>query len=140
MDPVALISGIGLGAIGAKLLDIFWLQDKVNRQQHTQWLRDKRLEAFSDVTKEFITFGLHGKEIRGPFESYGAISKALLLIDDEGLVERIDQFVVKMERMNRLTDEKKQVEAQTLYEQLTGEARAITGTLRSMLLHEKVRG
>ena len=138
MDAVALISGIGLGAIGAKLLDIFWLQDKVSQQQHAHWLRDKRLEAFSEVTRELISFGLHNKGLRTPFESFASVAGALLLIDDEALVKRIDSFIVDMDRMNSLVDEKKEAEARPLYEQLTDEARAITGQLRSLVLHEKV--
>jgi hypothetical protein len=137
MDWVALISGLGLGALGAKLLDILWLQNIVHRQASEKWLKDKRLDAFSEVTKEFISFGLHGKALRSPFESYAAISRALLLIDDDELISRIDQFVVNTDRMNRSGDEGKKEEAEKLYFELVQEARGIAKALRKVLLHEQ---
>jgi hypothetical protein len=143
MDWLTLLSGLGLGVLGAKALDVFILQDMVRRHQHEQWLRDRRLEAFSTVTKELISFGLHGGKERSPFESYAAISQALLLIDDDKLTERIDQFIVDLYRMNTLTDkdEKKDIdvkEANDIYVSLVKEARDIAQQLRSLVLHDKV--
>jgi hypothetical protein len=142
MQWLQLIAGIGLGTLGAKLLDIFWLQRRVEEEQHRTWLRDKRLEAFAEVTKELVSFGLHEGANRTALQSYGAVSKALLLLDDDTLVQRIDHFIVEMERMNRLTDSpnsEDNLEGGELYESLVGEAREITRLLRNVILHGRVR-
>ena len=139
MDIWTLISGVGLGAIGAKLLEIIWLQNKLNEQKHSEWLRERRLEAFAEVTKEFISFGMHSEGVRTPFQMYGVISRAILLIDDDGLVERLDRFVVDFDEMNRLTDEKKSGEAEAKYKYLVAESRKIATALRTLMLHDKVR-
>jgi hypothetical protein len=138
VDIWTLISGVGLGAIGAKLLDIMWLQNKLREQKHEEWLRDSRLEAFTEVTKEFVSFGLHGKD-RGPFDSYAAISKALLLIDDEELLKRLDNFVANLFEVNSLADQDKDEEGKRKFEALVREAREITRSLRMLMLHDKVR-
>ena len=138
MDWVTLISGLGIGALGVKLLDILWLQNIIHRQASEKWLKDKRLDAFSEVTKEFISFGLHAKVLRSPFESYAAISRALLLIDDDELVSRIDKFVVNMDRLNSYCDEGKKEEGEKLYLDLVQEARGIAKELRKVILHEKI--
>lgn len=141
VDPTALVSGIGIGVIATKLLDIFLLQKKIDQQQYNQWLRDRRLEAFSQVSKEFMSFGLHGGKLPNPFESYGEISKALLLIEDDKLVERLDLFIVEADALHTLkkTDPGEAAKADKLYKKLNGDARALTATLRTLLLHDNVR-
>ena len=142
MQWLQLIAGIGLGTLGAKLLDILWLRKRVEEEQHRTWLRDMRLEAFAEVTKELVSFGLHEGAKRTGFQSYGAVSKALLLLDDNTLVERIDHFIVDMAHMNGLTDSaspKDKGEGEKLYLSLVGEAREITKLLRNVILHGRVR-
>ena len=63
----------------------------------------------------------------------------MLLIDHDGLVERLDRFIVEFDEMNRLTDEKKDAEAEKLYHQLVKDAREIAAALRTLMLHDKVR-
>lgn len=142
MQWFQLIAGIGLGTLGAKLFDIFWLQKRVEDEQHRTWLKSMRLEAFTEVVKELVSFGLHDGTTRNGFQSYGAVAKALLLLDDNALIKRIDQFIVDMDRMNSLTDSVKsvdKVEAERLYLNLVGEAREITKLLRNVILHDRVK-
>ncbi len=142
MDWLQLVAGIGLGTLGAKLLDILLLQRRMEEEQHRRWLRDKRLEAFTEVTKELVSFGLHEGDKRTGFQSYGAVSRALLLLDDDTLVQRIDHFIVDMDRMNRLTDsgnDNDKIEGEKLYLLLVDEAREITKLLRNVILHGRVR-
>jgi len=141
MEWIQFFTGIGLGTLGAKLLDILWLQRRVEQEQHRVWLRDKRLEAFTEVTKEFVSFGLHEGKNRTSFQSYGVVSKALLLLDDNALAERIDRFVIEMERMNRLTDSEVQqdkVEGEKVYLLLAEESRELTKLLRNIILHGRL--
>ena len=142
MDWFQLVSAVGLGAIVVKVLDIYWLQHHIEQHQKADWLREKRLQAFSDVTKELISFGLHDKGLRNAFESYGAISQAMLLIDDDGLIKRIDHFIVDLDRLNRMNDSKDETkkDAEKLYESLVSDAREITRLLRNVILHDRIRG
>jgi hypothetical protein len=142
MQWLQLIAGIGLGTLGAKLLDILWLQRRVEEEQHRTWLREKRLEAFTEVTKELVSLGLHGGDKRTGFQSYGVVSKALLLLDDNTLSDRIDHFIVNMDRMNSLTDSasaEDKIEGEKLYLSLVDEAREVTQLLRNIILHGRVR-
>ena len=135
MEWTQLISGIGIGAVATKLLDIFWLQDRLQEHQRTTWLRDKRLDAFTDVTKELLSFGLHDSGLRSAFQSYGAIARALLLIEDDGLVKRIDQFIVDLDRLSNPIKDSDKKESDKLYEGLVKEAREITRLLRNIVIY-----
>lgn len=142
MDWLQFIAGIGLGTLGAKALDIFLLQQRQNDAAHRAWLRDKRLEAFSEVIREFWSFGLHEGDLRSSFQSYASVARALLLLDDDSLVTRIDHFVVEMDRMNTIADRSTPEagdEAAAIYESLVREAREIAKLLRNVVLHERVR-
>ena len=140
MELIQFITAIGMGAIATKTMD-FWLQDKLQRQQRTTWLRDQRLQAFTDVTREMISFGLHKENVRSAFEIYGAMSKALLLLDDDGLVRRIDSFVSALDKLTELSKsvmQKDLAEAEALYSRLVIEAREITMSLRNVILHDRI--
>ena len=80
----------GIGAIAIKLLDIFWLQRIIQEHQFKTWLRDKRLESFSRLTKEFVSFGLHQQRISNPFEQFAVVYEVILLIEDDLLTDRMD--------------------------------------------------
>ncbi|ADW18545.1 hypothetical protein Despr_2404 [Desulfobulbus propionicus DSM 2032] len=141
MEWIQFIAGIGIGTLGAKLLDIILLQRRIEKAEQRTWLREKRLESFAEVIKEFLSFGLHASKTRTGFQSYGLISKALLLIDDDKLVDRIDQFVVNMDHMNSLTDSKNaedKIKGEQLYITLTEESREITKILRGIILSDRV--
>ena len=141
VDLISLISAFGLGAIGSKLLDIFWLQEKVSKQLHAQWLKDRRLEAFSSATKELLSFGLHRDRLRNPFESYGEIARALLLIDDETLSNRLDTFITDADKLITLSKKNEDNEAEVLYERLIiiKESRFIMKCFRALVLEKGVR-
>ena len=68
MNWLQLLSAFGIGAILIKLLDIVWLQRVIQEYQQRTWLRDRRLEAFSKLAKEFISLGLHQQKIPSAFE------------------------------------------------------------------------
>ena len=140
MNWIQLLTGIGLGAIIVKALDIFWLHDMQQDSLRRAWLRERRLQAFTDVTKEFISFGMHEEGLHSVFQSYGVIAQALLLIDDAKLRKRIDHFIVQMNRMNDLMDSKdetKKAESGVIYESLVSESREIIDLLRNIVLGDK---
>lgn len=137
-----LIGAIGIGALLAKILDVIVLQPRQEEAQHRNWLKDKRLEAFAEAAKEMLSFGLHEGKTRSPFQSYGAVAKALILIDDDPLVKRIDDFLVDIDRMNQLTDSTSKddnTEGEKLYLTLVDESREIVKVLRRLTLQDRVR-
>ncbi|WP_320043853.1 hypothetical protein [uncultured Desulfobacter sp.] len=136
MDFPQLIGAIGIGAILTKILDIVWLQNSIEKKEHFAWLREKRIEAFSKLSKELISFGLHDKKLKNPFEIFAIASEAMLLIEDEVLIKKIDQHIVKLDEFNRGIDEKNFSEEQlgSLYSQLTAESRKLILELRLHLI------
>src|SRR3990172_5777976 len=135
MQWIPLISAFGIGALITKLLDVVWLQRLIASQQHQAWLRNQRLESFTEVVREFTSFGLHSKgELKSPFESYAAISKALLLIPDPALIKRIDHFVVDLYELNGYIDAGNNALSAPVYKKLVAESRELTAELRRIIL------
>ena len=142
MDILTFLGTLGLGAFLAKVVDELVLQPRQEEAQRKAWLREKRIDAFSTVTRELLTFGLYdGTKLRTTFQSYGVVATALLLIDDNALIARIDEFVVRMDEMNRLTDSKNfgdSAKGHDIYLELVEEGRAIVRSLRQLTLHDRV--
>ena len=135
MNWIQLLGAVGIGAIVVKLLDIFWLQQLVQENEHLKWLKEKRFQTFTTLSKELISFGLHGEKLKGPFETFATVADALLLIEDNDLIDRIDQFLVKLEKMNRsINNNEDKKTAEHLYQDLTNESRKLIKELRNILL------
>jgi hypothetical protein len=138
MNWLQLFGAIGLGAILVKLLDIIWLQSVLQEHHRRNWLRDKRYEAFSSLSKEFISLGLH-RPGHNTFEQFAIITDAMLLIEDDSLINRLDRFIVKLDHFNDLTDKTKpedKEKSESLYYELNNEARLIIKELRSVLVQK----
>lgn len=140
MNWLQFLSALGIGAILIKLLDIVWLQRVVQEHEQRTWLRDKRHEAFSNLSKELISLGLHRKKLSNAFEQFAVATEAMILMEDDSLIDRIDQFIVKLDKFNRLVDDKSsenEGKTEILYQELTKEARLIVKELRDILVKEK---
>ena len=130
----ALGAALGIGAILSKLLDIFWLERISHEHERRKWLRDQRLSAYVDLTKDFLSFGIsRGAQCDNPFEGYVVASRAMLLAHDEDLVAKIDSFLVDLDRHTGLENAGKDAEAEALYNELWVRARGIVGNLRTSL-------
>ena len=138
MDIINFLGTLGLGAVLSKVVDVVLLQPQQEAAARKAWLRDKRLEAFATVSKEFLSFGLQNRGyLRSPFEIYASIALALLLIEDKALVTRIDEFVVKLDNMNSLTDStdpSENAKADNVYQELVDEGREVIDALRRLTL------
>lgn len=140
MGSMELIGAVGLGAIIVKVLDIVWLNRLLYEQQRLTWLRDQRFKAYSEISKELITFGLHLRNQRSPFESFAVATNAMLLTDNAELSQRIDDFIIKVDTMNGLVEnsgETQMIEANLLYGELMSEARIIIRELGNDIRQEK---
>ncbi len=140
MDWIPLLGAASFGAIAVKILDIVWLNKLQYEQQRRSWLRDQRYRAYSEIAKELVTFGLHLRNQRSPFESFAVASNAMLLTDNAELRKRIDDFIVKVDRMNGFVEkggETEILQANILYGELMREARVIIDELGNDLRKEK---
>ena len=65
----------------------------------------------------------------------------MLLIKDDSLINRIDQFIVGLDRFNRMHDEGnwQTAEGETLYKKLSEEAREIIKELWNHLIESDVQ-
>lgn len=139
MNWAAILGAAGIGAITVKVLDIIWLQRVTYEYQRHNWLRDQRLQAYSALSKELVSFGLHLDKPKSPFESFEVASNAMLLINNGELIEKIDQFIIKVDKLNGLlrldtaTDEDL-IEANIIYAELIRDSRGIVGELRRDLI------
>jgi hypothetical protein len=138
MGYIEFIGAIGFGAIIVKLMDILWLQRFVRDKEHTAWLRDRRLEAYTTLSKELISFGLHRKDLGNPFEGFANVAEAILLIEDDSLIDRVDRFIVRLDEMKVLTDKgDTSGKANKIYAELSEEARKIIKSLRDALISNR---
>lgn len=134
MEILKLIAAFGFGAILSKVIDAVWIQPFLAKKQMQSWIRDKRLEAFTDLSRNLLAFSLDGKENKTPFESYAIAARALLLVDNEDLVKKIDQHIAERDRLFRVTENKDKLpEGKTvedLYNNRYKEAREIIRELK----------
>lgn len=146
MNWIVLIIGAGgigglIGAIVTKLLDIFWLQKMIGERERKRWLRDRRLRAFSKLSREFMSFRLYKKETTdtyNPFELRGIASESILLIEeDEDLVRRIEGFIARLDALYKggVGNEK---ERELEYNRLFEESREIVNAFRDILIEKNL--
>jgi hypothetical protein len=136
MTFIQFIGAIGIGAVLVKLLDILWLQKLIYEKERTTWLRDKRLVAYSNLSKELISLGSHSdkKVFEKPFELFAIATDAMLLIEDDVLIDRIDKFIVKLDKLFQMTNELgDEAKINEIYGELTQESREIIKQLRDQL-------
>jgi len=137
MDWIALLGAVGIGAITAKLLDVLFLHKMAEKSEKSRWIRDNKLNAFSLLSKDLLSLGISRDDPASPFEGYATASKALLMIDDEDLFKRIDQFIVDLSVLRKLSlkkDQESEEKAHDIYDKLVIDARSLVFALRQDLL------
>lgn len=91
---------IGLGALisgGATYLITTLNHDN----DKIKWLREAKLKAFSDLSKELLSFGFENETFEDEYKFTAIASSAILLIDDKVLITRIQQFISDLVNFNR---------------------------------------
>lgn len=135
MEWYQFLGGIGFGVMAAKLLDIFWLQKVLEKRERRQWLRDKKLEAFSLLAKDLLSMGTTREDMSSPFEGYTIAAGTLLILEDQEIVKGIENFIKSYSdlasKRKELTKEKKFKDAFSLIRQ---SAHKLVNDLREDLL------
>ena len=112
-------------------------QRRDDRREHLKWLRDQRLSAYGDLTRDLLSFGnSRGVKRTNTLEGYAVASRAMLLTDDEDLIEKIDSFLLDLDHFTRLQEQGKKTEGNALTIGLWNRARDIVSNLRTSLAQE----
>ena len=99
MGLIEIITAGTTGAIIVKALDIIWLQKSLRQTEKIKWLREKRLEAYSELSAEILSLGRKLKTREDPFKGYSLAAKSMILTSDELLASEIDNFFTMIHNM-----------------------------------------
>lgn len=99
MNWVQLLSAIGFGALLTKLMDVLWLQKIVRENEYKKWLRDKKLEAYSELTQEILSMGTRYNTREDPYKGYALTAKAALLVEDENLALELEEYFTNVSNL-----------------------------------------
>jgi len=129
------IIALGAGSLGAvliKLIDIIWLQRVLENHERKKWLRDKRLRAFTNLSKEILSMGIDKGYGSNSFKFYALASEVLLLINDDWLVKKIDLFIIELDDLGdkKYSEEENEIK----YNKLWQDGRMIIKKLNQLLL------
>ncbi|HHK8586465.1 TPA: hypothetical protein ACQYCL_003320 [Vibrio parahaemolyticus] len=81
---IQLAAAFGVGGLLVKLIDIFVLQPFIEKKELNNWLRDKKLVAYSAAVEDLANMGFKN-EGKCPFEDLGSLSQTLLLVESTEL-------------------------------------------------------
>lgn len=97
MDNLTLIGAIvgsaAFGAVAGKMLDAFVITPWADRYQKKRWLRQTKIEAYTKLTEEILSLGMHTGVMDDPLKFRGLCAKAILLIDDKQLIAEIERII-----------------------------------------------
>ncbi len=104
MDSLAIIGTVigsaAFGAVAGKLLDAFILMRISDKYERKKWLRQTKIEAFTQLTEEMLSLGIKGQVHDDPWRFRALAAKAILLLDDPKLVEKIQTFIDELYKIN----------------------------------------
>lgn len=130
---VSLVAAFGLGGIIVKLIDVFILQRFLKKDNLDNWLREKRYVAYLEAIENLISFGLNVED-DSPFNHLGSLSKALLLIDDEHLHDKLQLHIFNRNDLNKMSDnEPDSKEFGVLFTRVNAEAKELILALKADL-------
>jgi len=132
---ISLIGAAGIGAIIIKILDIVWLQKRLERSENRKWLRDQKLKAYSELSKAVLSIGLGEhiiKNLKNPYEFYSISSQAILLLENDDLVEKINQYVVNWDKL--VNENLSEIESNIIYINLVEKSKSIVKELHKDLI------
>jgi len=91
---------IGLGALISG--GVTYLITTLNHNNDkTKWLREAKLKAFSNLSKELLSFGFESETFEDEYKFTAIASNAILLIEDQELITRIQQFIKDLVNFNK---------------------------------------
>jgi len=98
-ELLKLAAAFGFGGFLIKILDIVWLQKVIQINERKKWLREQRLRVYAELSKELMALGRHYGTREDAFMAYSFIAEALLLVDDENLGKRLEQFFTHLSNL-----------------------------------------
>ncbi|MBO2659425.1 hypothetical protein [Shewanella algae] len=123
---IQLVAAFGVGGLLVKLIDIFVLQPFIVKKELNNWLRDKKLAAYSAAVED-----LAKNEGKCPFEDLGSLSQTLLLVESTELQKLIDSHMFDRAELHDCeTGSQKESE---LFDKVDSDARQIISALRDDL-------
>lgn len=146
MNFIEVASAVGFGTIAAKLIDVYFLQSMIAKKSLNSWLREKRFSAYCELSSNLLSFGFIKEDETNPFLHLSELGPAVLLTDDDDLLEKLYGFVNKRDYMFRLQDGKKvnpkdypnySSDPEILYGELVEESKEIVYELRKHIRGKK---
>ena len=99
MSFVEIAGAIGLGALITKFLDILWLQRVFHMNEKKRWLREQRMRVYSGLASEIMSMGRSRGTREDAFKAYSFVAEALLLVEDDSLAQRLEQFFTHLSNL-----------------------------------------
>ena len=104
MDSLTIIGTIigsaAFGAVAGKLLDGFVLSRISDKYERKKWLRQIKIDAFTQLTEEMLSLGVKGQVHDDPWGFRALAAKAILLLDDQMLIKNIQIFIDQLYKLN----------------------------------------
>ncbi|VAX07756.1 hypothetical protein MNBD_GAMMA26-850 [hydrothermal vent metagenome] len=107
LDIIDTAVKIGLGALisGVATYHVTKLKYAKDAEKDiNNWLRVERHKAYSKLSKCIMSFSLDGDGTRTPFQDLALFSESALLTENNGLIDELEKFTYKLEKMNRLME------------------------------------
>ncbi|EPF2550347.1 hypothetical protein ACSL9F_003539, partial [Vibrio cholerae] len=124
---IQLVGAFGVGGLLVKLIDIFFLQPFIVKKEINNWLRDKKLAAYSTAVEDLVNMGFKNQG-QSPFEDLGSLSQTLLLVDDAELQKLIDSHM--FDRAELHGSEEGSSKESELFDKVNSDAKKIISALR----------
>lgn len=104
MDSLTIVGTIigsaAFGAVAGKLLDAFVLSRVSDKYERKKWLRQTKIEAFTQLIEQMLSLGIKGQLHDDPWRFRALAAKAILLLDDPILIKNIHIFIDELYKIN----------------------------------------
>jgi len=90
--------GLGASISGVATYKITTLN---HNNDKIKWLREAKLKAFTDLSRELLSFGFENETFDDEYRFTAIASNAILLINNKILVEKIQKFITDLVHFNR---------------------------------------
>jgi hypothetical protein len=104
MEPLTLIVTVlgsaSFGAIAGKLIEVFWLSSVIESHERKKWIRNLKIEAYAALSQEMLSLGTKSYVHDDPWEFRSLAAKAIILLENDDLINEINDFIHELYRMN----------------------------------------
>lgn len=86
------------GAIAGKVIDTLVLSKMNHKMDQKKWIRQAKLEAFTKLSQEILSIDETNFAIEEQRKMKEYATKAILLLDDKRLINKIDDYIYTINR------------------------------------------